>query len=65
MITVRDLQVYKVRTRRGRQQHEVPVVSWAIAGPDGAVLCYAAQYPSSDLLDDAVFALNGGIDGPH
>lgn len=31
---------------------------WVVAAPDGTVLAYTDTYPSTDLLEDAAYALN-------
>lgn len=50
------LHIYRVACRRaGVRAYSGSV--WAIAGPDGAVLCYSIQYPSSALIEDCKYAI--------
>ena len=54
MITITDLHVYKT----GYDRRGIHGKVWAVADPDGKVLIYTNQYPSLELLQDAVEALN-------
>ena len=54
MITIADLRVYKT----GYDRRGIHGKVWAVAAPNGVVMVYTNQYPSLELLQDAVFALN-------
>ena len=57
MVTVHHLRIYKtVLARGGQRAYTGP--AWAVAGPSGAVLVYCATYPSSELIEDILYALN-------